>query len=96
MYRPLADDGIVRRLIGAAGAAPSIHNTQPWRFRVAGHDSALSTLSRRLTGTLVRAPGPARAPRGEGPAGSRAMGPGRPRVRPMVWRQTRGGVACTL
>jgi len=34
MYRPLAGDGVVRRLIGAAGAAPSIHNTQPWRFRV--------------------------------------------------------------
>ncbi len=38
MYRPLADEGIVRRLISAAGAAPSIHNTQPWRFRIAGHD----------------------------------------------------------
>jgi nitroreductase len=38
MYRPLADDGIVRRLVGAAAAAPSIHNTQPWRLRVAGHD----------------------------------------------------------
>jgi nitroreductase len=38
MYRPLADDGIVRRLLGAAAAAPSIHNTQPWRFRIAGHD----------------------------------------------------------
>lgn len=38
MYRPLADDGTVRRLIGAASAAPSIHNSQPWRFRVAGHD----------------------------------------------------------
>jgi nitroreductase len=36
MYRPLDEDGIVRRLIGAAGAAPSIHNTQPWRFRVTG------------------------------------------------------------
>ena len=36
MYRPLAEDGIVRRLIDAAGAAPSIHNTQPWRFRVTG------------------------------------------------------------
>jgi nitroreductase len=36
MYRSLADDGIVRRLIGAAGAAPSIHNTQPWRFRTMG------------------------------------------------------------
>jgi nitroreductase len=34
MYRPLAEDGTVRRLIGAAGAAPSIHNTQPWRFSV--------------------------------------------------------------
>jgi nitroreductase len=34
MYRPLAQDGVVRRLIEAAGAAPSIHNTQPWRFRV--------------------------------------------------------------
>jgi nitroreductase len=38
MYRPLADDGIVRRLLGAVAAAPSIHNTQPWRLRVAGHD----------------------------------------------------------
>jgi len=38
MYRPLADDGIVRRLLGAVAAAPSIHNTQPWRLRVAGPD----------------------------------------------------------
>jgi len=38
MYRPLADDGIVRRMVEAAGAAPSIHNTQPWRFRVVGDD----------------------------------------------------------
>src|SRR6266516_1724711 len=36
MFRSLADDGIVRRLIGAAAAAPSIHNTQPWRFRTIG------------------------------------------------------------
>jgi len=36
MYRPLAEDGVVRMLIGAAGTAPSIHNTQPWRFRVTG------------------------------------------------------------
>jgi nitroreductase len=27
---------MVRRLIEAAAAAPSIHNTQPWRFRVCG------------------------------------------------------------
>jgi nitroreductase len=38
MYRPLADAGLVRRIIEAAGAAPSIHNTQPWRFRIAGAD----------------------------------------------------------
>jgi hypothetical protein len=38
MYRPLADAGIARRIVEAAGAAPSIHNTQPWRFRVAGCD----------------------------------------------------------
>src|SRR5215471_20848296 len=38
MYRPLADAGIARRLVEAAGAAPSVHNTQPWRFRVAGDD----------------------------------------------------------
>jgi hypothetical protein len=34
MFRPLADDGTVRKLVAAAGAAPSIHNTQPWRFRI--------------------------------------------------------------
>jgi nitroreductase len=38
MYRPLADDGMVRQLVEAAAAAPSIHNTQPWRFRVVGDD----------------------------------------------------------
>src|SRR5262252_8165460 len=38
MYRPLADAGIARRIVEAAGAAPSIHNTQPWRFRVVGDD----------------------------------------------------------
>jgi nitroreductase len=38
MYRPLADDGIVRRLLAAVVAAPSIHNTQPWRLRIAGGD----------------------------------------------------------
>ncbi len=38
MYRPLADAGIARRIVEAAGAAPSIHNTQPWRVRVAGDD----------------------------------------------------------
>ena len=34
VYRPLAEDNVVRTLIAAASAAPSIHNTQPWRFRV--------------------------------------------------------------
>ena len=38
MYRPLADAGIARKIVEAAGAAPSIHNTQPWQFRVAGDD----------------------------------------------------------
>ena len=38
MYRPLADDGILRRIIGAAGAAPSIHNTQPWQIKVVSDD----------------------------------------------------------
>jgi nitroreductase len=38
MYRPLADAGVVRRIVEAAGAAPSIHNTQPWRFLVVGDD----------------------------------------------------------
>jgi nitroreductase len=38
VYRPLADDGILRRIIGAAGAAPSIHNTQPWRIKVVSDD----------------------------------------------------------
>jgi hypothetical protein len=36
MYQPLASDGVVRTLIQAAAAAPSIHNTQPWRFRIIG------------------------------------------------------------
>jgi nitroreductase len=38
MYRPLDDDSIARRILGAAGAAPSIHNTQPWRFEITGPD----------------------------------------------------------
>jgi len=38
MRGPLADETVLRRLISAAEAAPSIHNTQPWRFRVAGED----------------------------------------------------------
>jgi nitroreductase len=36
--RLLHDDALVHRIVGAASAAPSIHNTQPWRFRIAGHD----------------------------------------------------------
>jgi len=36
MDQLLGSDRVIRALIGAAGAAPSIHNTQPWRFRVSG------------------------------------------------------------
>ncbi|MGE5292052.1 MAG: Acg family FMN-binding oxidoreductase [Micromonosporaceae bacterium] len=38
MRGPLAHEPDIRRLISAAGAAPSIHNTQPWRFRIVGED----------------------------------------------------------
>jgi nitroreductase len=38
MRGPLANEPDIRRLISAAGAAPSIHNTQPWRFRIVGED----------------------------------------------------------
>lgn len=38
MPSPLTDDAFVHRILAAASAAPSIHNTQPWRFRVAGPD----------------------------------------------------------
>ncbi|HUK70205.1 MAG TPA: hypothetical protein VLW50_15865 [Streptosporangiaceae bacterium] len=38
MQSPLKDEMGLRRLISAAEAAPSIHNTQPWRFRVTGDD----------------------------------------------------------
>ncbi|MGC5015716.1 Acg family FMN-binding oxidoreductase [Streptosporangium sp. DT93] len=34
MLNPLATHAGARRLITAAGAAPSVHNTQPWRFVV--------------------------------------------------------------
>jgi len=36
--RLLEDDALVHRIVEAAAAAPSIHNTQPWRFRIAGRD----------------------------------------------------------
>jgi nitroreductase len=34
MSRTLTDDVLVHHLVTAAGAAPSIHNSQPWRFSV--------------------------------------------------------------
>ncbi|GGL01728.1 hypothetical protein Ppa06_70680 [Planomonospora parontospora subsp. parontospora] len=34
MLSPLATHAGLRRLVTAAGAAPSVHNTQPWRFGV--------------------------------------------------------------
>ena len=38
MLKLLAKDGILRRIIESASAAPSIHNTQPWRFTVVADD----------------------------------------------------------
>ncbi|MER5419004.1 hypothetical protein [Streptosporangium roseum] len=40
-----------RRLIATAGAAPSVHNTQPWRFNVHGGETVRlqADLDRRLT-----------------------------------------------
>jgi nitroreductase len=32
MLKLLANDGILRRIVESAAAAPSIHNTQPWQF----------------------------------------------------------------
>lgn len=34
----MADEAKIRRIIEAAGAAPSIHNSQPWRFVVVADD----------------------------------------------------------
>jgi hypothetical protein len=38
MLKILANDGILRRIVESAGAAPSIHNTQPWQFNVPADD----------------------------------------------------------
>ncbi|MEO3867630.1 hypothetical protein ABGB18_02235 [Nonomuraea sp. B12E4] len=38
MFTPLVHESGVRRLLVAAGQAPSVLNTQPWRFRVAGRE----------------------------------------------------------
>ena len=38
MLKILANDGILRRIVESAAAAPSIHNTQPWKFAVAADD----------------------------------------------------------
>ena len=38
MLKILANDGILRRMVESAAAAPSIHNTQPWQFTVAADD----------------------------------------------------------
>ena len=38
MSKLLADDQTVRRIVEAAAAAPSIHNTQPWRLGVGEND----------------------------------------------------------
>ncbi|HEX9033293.1 MAG TPA: nitroreductase family protein [Streptosporangiaceae bacterium] len=38
MLKVLAREGVLRRVIEAASAAPSIHNTQPWRFVAVADD----------------------------------------------------------
>jgi len=38
MLKLLANDGILRRIVESAAAAPSIHNTQPWQFTVVADD----------------------------------------------------------
>jgi nitroreductase len=38
MLKLLANDGILRRIIESAAAAPSVHNTQPWQFTVVADD----------------------------------------------------------
>jgi nitroreductase len=38
MLKLLARDGILRRIVEAASAAPSVHNTQPWKFVAASDD----------------------------------------------------------
>jgi nitroreductase len=38
MLKLLAHEGILRRIVESAAAAPSIHNTQPWQFVVASDD----------------------------------------------------------
>jgi len=38
MLKILANDGILRRIVESAGAAPSMHNTQPWQFVVVADD----------------------------------------------------------
>ena len=38
MLKILANDGILRRIVESAAAAPSIHNTQPWEFVVVADD----------------------------------------------------------
>ncbi|MCA2229914.1 hypothetical protein [Nonomuraea aurantiaca] len=41
MSPSLAAELGVRRLLIAAGQAPSVHNTQPWRFAVSGKEISL-------------------------------------------------------
>ena len=50
MASPLATDLGVRRLLHAAGQAPSVYNTQPWRFQVIRQESIelLTDPGRRL------------------------------------------------
>ncbi|MBS2937864.1 nitroreductase family protein [Nocardioides sp. J2M5] len=45
--RPAVPDRVVRQVVGAACLAPSVHNTQPWRWRTSGRGLELHADRRR-------------------------------------------------
>ena len=48
-YRPdPVPEEMIRRILEAAHAAPSAHNTQPWRFIVIGEEDARRKLAKRM------------------------------------------------
>ena len=75
-YRPepVAED-IIRRILAAAHAAPSAHNTQPWRFVVLQDASVRRSLAESMAEAYSRdaeADGQTPAARGQAPEAIRA------------------------